>query len=59
VAKYCFDLAQTFNDWYAQCEVVTETDANRTQARLILAATVKTVLGKALACMGIETVEEM
>jgi arginyl-tRNA synthetase len=59
VAKYCFDLAQAFNDWYAQCEVVTESNANRTQARLMLAATVKMVLSKALACMGIETVEEM
>lgn len=58
IAKYSFDLAQSFNDWYAQCPIISS-DLELTHDRLVLVSGVKTVLTSVLAVLGIETVEEM
>ncbi len=58
VAKYCFDLAQAFNDWYAQCPILGSEKA-LSKARLTLAGAVRTVLVTALDVLTIETVAEM
>lgn len=57
-AKYCFDLAQAFNDWYAQCPIISD-DAALSGSRLALTEGVRTVLVQALRVLTIETVDEM
>lgn len=58
VAKYCFDLAQAFNDWYAQCPIISD-DERLTQARSALTEGVRSVLTQALHILTIETVDHM
>jgi arginyl-tRNA synthetase len=58
VAKYCFDVAQAFSEWYTTCSIISG-DKEITQARLGLAVAVKTVLVEALKILTIDVVEEM
>ncbi len=59
VARYCFDLAQQFNDFYNKHSVLKADNKNLIKARLALSASVKQVLENALSLLIIETVEEM
>lgn len=59
VAKYCFDLAQAFNDFYAKHNVLQAEVAGVKQVRLALCQAVKQVLTNALKILTIETVDEM
>ena len=58
ITKYCFDLAQAFNDFYNNCPILSE-DKRLMQARLALCAAVKKVLTDGLDILTIKTVEEM
>lgn len=59
VTKYCFDLAQAFNEFYNRCPVLNEADKEMSQARLCLCDAVKKVLISGLDLLTIKTVEEM
>lgn len=58
IAKYLFDLAQEFNNYYHSVPILkAETEVR--QARLALIMAVKQVLENGLELLGIETVEKM
>ena len=59
VTRYCFDLAQAFNDYYNKHKILTAENKALVVARLVLCADVKKVLEKALGLLTIETVKEM
>ena len=58
IAKYLFDLAQLFNNFYAQCPVLQAEDRER-DFRLNLIVGVQSVMKKGLNLLGIETVQKM
>ena len=58
LAKYLFELAQEFNDYYHSAPVLKAKPPVR-QARLALIVAVKQVIANGLNLLGIETVEEM
>lgn len=59
VARYSFDLAQAFNDFYAKCPILNAEDPIVGAARVALSKAVKQVLENSLALLTISTVEEM
>jgi len=58
IAKYLFDLAQLFNDYYHKISVLKAEEETRL-ARLALLSSVNQVLKNGLYILGIEVVEEM
>lgn len=58
IAKYLFDLAQTFNTFYTQTKVITD-NADETSVRVRLVACVQQVLQNGLGLLGIEAPEMM
>ncbi|PIT93499.1 arginine--tRNA ligase [Candidatus Falkowbacteria bacterium CG10_big_fil_rev_8_21_14_0_10_43_11] len=58
VAKYLFELAQSFNDYYHRVPVLKAEAAER-QFRLALISAVASVLKKGIELLGFETVERM
>lgn len=58
VAHYLISLAQSFNEFYHNCPVLTE-DEELKKARLLLIYCTRQVLGNGLNLLGIETLEEM
>ncbi|MFH1583332.1 MAG: arginine--tRNA ligase [Candidatus Falkowbacteria bacterium] len=58
IAKYLFELAQEFNDYYHSVPVL-KAKAEVRQARLALIMAVRQVIGNGLELLGIETVEKM
>jgi len=59
IAKYCFDLAQAFNDFYNKHSVLSAENSDLVKARLALCGAVRKVLVDALGLLTIETVDEM
>ncbi len=59
MTRYCFDLAQAFNDFYNKHAILSEENPERTTARLMLCNAVKNVLADSLHVLTIDTVEEM
>lgn len=59
IARYCFDLAQAFNEFYSTCTILNAPSTAQIEARLFLAQSVKSVLQNALHLLTIDTVEEM
>jgi arginyl-tRNA synthetase len=58
LAKYLFDLAKLFNDYYHQIPILKAEDEIK-NARLALLSSVAQVIKNGLGLLGIETVEEM
>lgn len=58
ITKFCFDLAQLFNDYYSKHQIITK-NKKKTKARLFLVDSVQTTLKKALGILTIEPIEEM
>ena len=58
LAKYLFDLAQLFNDYYQSVPMI-QSNPDLQTARLALAAAVRQVLDNGLALLGIELVAKM
>ena len=54
LAKYAFQLAQTFNNFYHKHHILTEADEGRKQLLLATAAVVRRELIRALEVMGVE-----
>jgi arginyl-tRNA synthetase len=59
VAKYAFQLAQAFNNFYHQHHILSETDAEKRGFLLGLTEVVERQLVKALSLLGIEAPERM
>lgn len=59
VAKYAFQLAQAFNNFYHKHHILSETDAEKRAFLLGLAEVVERQLVKALSLLGIEAPERM
>lgn len=59
IARYCFDLAQAFNDFYNKHSVLNIEDEELRKARLALSEAVRKVLVDALRLLTIETVDAM
>lgn len=59
IAKYCFDVAQGFNEFYNTHQVINPDDAIVSAARLKLCASARMIMTDALRILTIETVEEM
>jgi len=59
IVKYCFDVAQSFNDFYTKHSVLNAENKELVSARVILCGVVRKVLKDALGLLAIETVEEM
>jgi arginyl-tRNA synthetase len=58
VTKYCFDVAQAFNEFYNKQSIL-DVEEKLSLARLNLCEAVKQVLTSALGLLTIEAVEEM
>ncbi|MFH1773206.1 MAG: arginine--tRNA ligase [Patescibacteria group bacterium] len=58
IAKYLFELAQEFNDYYHAVPVL-KTKTEIRQARLILIIAIRQVISNGLELLGIEAMEEM
>ncbi|TSC83754.1 MAG: arginyl-tRNA synthetase [Parcubacteria group bacterium Gr01-1014_13] len=59
ITRYCFDLAQKFNDFYTKHSVLNAENKELIAARLQLCIAVKNVLENTLDLLTINTVEEM
>src|SRR6202040_3437651 len=59
VAKYAFQLAQAFNNFYHKHHILSETDAEKRGFLLGLTEVVERQLVKALSLLGIEAPERM
>ncbi len=58
IAKYLFDLAKLFNDYYHKTQILKSEDEIK-KVRLILISAVKQILKNGLYLLGIKTVEKM
>ena len=58
IAKYLFDLAQLFNDYYHSIPVLKAEPAIKL-ARLALSSAVQQVIANGLNLLGIKTIDEM
>ncbi len=59
ITRYCFDLAQQFNNFYNKHSILSAESKDLISARLHLSGAVKNVLENALSLLTIDTVEEM
>jgi len=59
IAKYAFDLAKLFNDFYNKRSVLSAETPALSRARLALSSAAKITLENALGLLSIETVDEM
>ncbi len=59
ITNYCFNLARTFNDYYAKYSIISADDQELSRARVYLCAAVKQVLEEALSLLTMDTLEEM
>lgn len=59
LCNYVYDLAQTFNVFYKNYPILTESDENIRDARINLTKSTAKVLQKSLNLLGIKTVEKM
>jgi len=59
LAQYAFELAKTYNQFYAECSILQEPDANRQRFRVALSSVVAETIRKAMQLLGIEVPERM
>jgi len=58
VAKYCFDLAQLVNSYYAHTKILVDDQATKT-ARIVLLQKVSDTLQKAMSLIGMKFLARM
>lgn len=58
ITRYALDLASLFHSFYTHCHILGEKEELR-NARLVLAASVRTVLRKVLGLLGVDAPEQM
>ncbi|RLF65376.1 MAG: arginine--tRNA ligase, partial [Thermoplasmata archaeon] len=59
IAKYSYETASTFNNFYEACPVLTEKDTDRRLTRLALVHATAVVLKDAFSLLGIEMPERL
>jgi arginyl-tRNA synthetase len=59
IANYVYELAKTFNQFYAEISIMNETDANKQKFRLSLIKVVAETISKAMGLLGIEVPTRM
>jgi arginyl-tRNA synthetase len=59
VANYCYDLVKEFNQFYHEHSILSETNRDQLNFRLILSATVAQIIKKGMNFLGIEMPERM
>ena len=59
IANYIYDLAKDFNQFYQECSIMKEDDANRREFRLQLADMTARLLRNASSLLGISMPEKM
>ncbi len=59
ITRYCFDLAQKFNNFYTKHSILNAENQDLTVARLYLSGVVKNVLQNSLSLLTIDILEEM
>ena len=59
ITKYCFDMAQKYNDFYHHHKVLDPQNTDQSNVRLLLSRVVKDVLTDALSLLTIDTVQKM
>ena len=59
VANYCYDLAKTFNSFYAELTVMNEADEDKKKFRLALIQLVAQTLKKGMKLLGVDVPERM
>lgn len=59
IGNYAYELARTFNQFYADLSIMNETDADKQQFRLTLIKSVSETIRKATALLGIEVPNRM
>lgn len=58
IAKYCFDLAQLVNSYYAHTKILVDDNAIKT-TRIVLLQKVSDTLQKAMSLIGMKFLERM
>jgi arginyl-tRNA synthetase len=59
VASYAYELAKTFNQFYAEVSIMNETDTDKQQFRLSLIKVIAETIAKATALLGMEVPNRM
>ena len=59
IANYVYDLAKEYNQFYHDYSILREDDTARRVFRLRLSGTVATIIGQAMALLGIEMPQRM
>ncbi|KAJ1607543.1 hypothetical protein OIY81_2903 [Cryptosporidium canis] len=59
LADYCYELSESFAQFYTECRIIGLDDPELEQSRLLICFLVKQVLMKGLELLGIETLEQI
>jgi arginyl-tRNA synthetase len=59
IANYCFELVKEYNQFYHDHSILSETDTNTKNFRLVLSSTVADVIKTGMSLLGIEVPERM
>lgn len=59
IANYCYELTKEFNQFYHDCSILKEEDADKKLTRLVIAASVAKVIKNGMTLLGIEVPERM
>ncbi|AFK04634.1 Arginyl-tRNA synthetase [Emticicia oligotrophica DSM 17448] len=59
IANYVYELAKTFNQFYAEVSIMNETDADKQQFRLSLIKTVAQTISKSMSLLGVQVPTRM
>ena len=59
IAQYVYELAKTFNSFYAELSILGEQDLQKKQMRIVLSKSISKTIYKAMMLLGIEVPERM
>ncbi|MCU0325721.1 MAG: arginine--tRNA ligase [Spirosomaceae bacterium] len=59
IAQFAYELAKTFNQFYAEVSILNEPDANKLQFRIALSKTIAETIAKAMKLLGIDVPQRM
>ena len=59
IGQYAYELAKTYNQFYSEVSIISETDEQNRNFRIALSKTVAETINKALALLGIKSPERM
>lgn len=59
IAQFAYELAKTFNQFYAEVSILNEPDTNKLQFRIALSKTIAETIAKAMKLLGIDVPQRM